>query len=240
VQARWAFRGACFNPDPYYRSFRSVAYPAFFQGYSLLKLSDNPPILYPGEAVLTASRHRWWVAHTKARFEKSFAWDLQAKSIAYFLPLIERLNVSGGKRRTSMVPLFPSYVFFRGDEMARYTALTTGRLCRVIEISDQQGLTAELSSVNRALQGKAVLTPHPTRVVGSRCRVTAGPFEGLEGVVVRVDDMTRLVLQVGILGQGAAMEIDADLVEPLEALQRMSRPPGMRLRRLPSSHRAVQ
>ena len=122
------------------------------------------------------------------------------------------------------MPLFPSYVFFRGDEMTRYSALTTGRLCRVIEISDQQGLTAELSAVHRALEGKAVLAPYLSAVVGTRCRVSAGPFQGLEGVVVRVDDTTRLVLQVGILGQGASMEIDADLVEPLEAPVGRNRP----------------
>jgi hypothetical protein len=146
----------------------------FFQGPSLLKLSDNPPIIYPGETVFTVSSPRWWVAHTKARFEKTFAWDLHAKHIAYFLPLIDRLSVSGGKRRTTRVPLFPSYVFFRGDEMIRYTALTTGRLCRVIEISDQQGLTVELSAVNRALQGKAVLAPYRSAVVGGRCCRSGG------------------------------------------------------------------
>jgi transcription antitermination factor NusG len=194
----------------------------------LLKLADNPPILHPGEAVLTPSSQRWWVAHTKARFEKSFAWDLHAKNIAYFLPLIDRLSVSGGKRRKTLVPLFPSYVFFRGDEMARYTALTTGRLCRVIEINDQQGLIGELSAVNRALCGKAVLEPYPMAVVGERCRITAGPFQGLEGVVVRVNDTARLVLQVGILGQGASMEIDANLVEPVEAPpRRQNRPSRM-------------
>jgi transcriptional antiterminator RfaH len=192
----------------------------FFPERILLNLSDNPPVLHPGEGVFSASGQRWWVAHTKARFEKSFAWDLHAKCIAYFLPLIDRLSVSGGKKRKTRVPLFPSYVFFRGDEMARYTALTTGRLCRVIEINDQQGLVAELSAVYRALNGKAVLEPYPTAAVGERCRITAGPFHGVEGIVVRVNDTTRLVLQVGILGQGASMEIDMDLVEPIDVPRR--------------------
>ena len=189
----------------------------------MLKLSDNPPLLHPDIAVLSGRAGiigRWWVAHTKARFEKSFAWDLRAKNIAYFLPLVHRVTVSAGKKRRVMMPLFPSYVFFRGDEMSRYWALCTGRLCRVIEIVDQRGLTAELSAVHRALAGKAVLEPYPTTAVGRRCRITAGPFEGLEGVVVQVNDAARLVLQVGILGQGASMEIEADLVEPLEEPRR--------------------
>jgi hypothetical protein len=38
----------------------------------------------------------------------------------------------------------------------------------------------------------------------------------MEGTVVRWDGRTRLVLEVGLLGRGAAMEIDADLLEPAE------------------------
>src|ERR1700733_5277722 len=99
----------------------------------MLHPSDNPPILNPEGGIIAAPGQRWFVAHTKARFEKIFAWDLHAKHIAYFLPLIDRLSVSGGKKRKSLIPLFPSYVFFRGDEMGRYAHTTTGRLCRGIE-----------------------------------------------------------------------------------------------------------
>jgi len=192
----------------------------------MMKLSDNPPFIYPDAGVLTESGPSWWVGHTKSRFEKSFAWDLNAKHIAYFLPLITRPRLNGGKRRNSLVPLFPSYVFFRGDEMARYTALTTGRLCRVIEIRDQQRLIAELSALNRALDGRAALKPHPAAAVGERCRIVSGAFQGLEGVVVRVDDTARLVLQVGILGQGASMEIDANLIEPIDGRSRRNGQPA--------------
>jgi hypothetical protein len=36
----------------------------------------------------------------------------------------------------------------------------------------------------------------------------------MEGTVVRWDGRTRIVLEIGILGRGASMEIDADLLEP--------------------------
>ena len=120
----------------------------------MLKLADNPPILPPNTPSLRAISGYWWIAHTKARFEKAFAFDLLRREIAYFLPLIERVKVSGGKKRHVMLPLFPSYVFFCGDAEDRYAALATNRLCRVIETTDQKGLLGELSGLETALRAR--------------------------------------------------------------------------------------
>ncbi len=58
--------------------------------------------------------------------------------------------------------------------------------------------------------------PYPHAAVGKRCRIKAGVFRGTEGTVIRRGKTWRLVLEVSLLGQGAAMEVDADLVEALE------------------------
>jgi transcription antitermination factor NusG len=158
----------------------------------------------------------WHVAHTKARFEKAFAWDLHRKGIAYYLPMIERVRVSGGRKRRVMAPLFVSYVFFCGSDEDRHTAMTTNRLCQTIEVPDQFRLIQELSCLEQALSGHAELDPYPFAVVGHRCRVIAGPMIGLVGTVVRRDKLARLVLEVSMLGQGASLDIECDLLEPTD------------------------
>jgi transcription antitermination factor NusG len=180
----------------------------------MLRFSDNPPVISPRLALISHAPGPWWVAHTKARAEKAFAADLLARDIAYYLPMLERLRVSGGRRRRGMMPLFPSYVFFSGDAETRYRAVSTGRLCQVLRVADQDRLVRELTELQEALDRGAVLDPYPHAAVGRRCRITGGPFRGLEGTVVRWDARTRIVLEVGMLGRGAAMEIDADLLEP--------------------------
>lgn len=182
----------------------------------MLKMSENPPML-PAEAeTLTELRGRWWVAHTKARFEKAFAREMLRRGIGYFLPLIERVTISGGKKRRVLSPLFSSYVFLCGDETDRYTAMTTNRLCQTIEVFDQARLIDELAAIEKAMARKAELDPYPFAAVGQRCRIKAGAFRGLEGVVVSRNKIARLVLEVSILGQGASIEIDADLLEPAD------------------------
>lgn len=181
----------------------------------MLSPKDNPPIASP-DAPVSSFAGVWYVGHTKARFEKAFAWDLLRLHASYFLPMVERLTFSGGRKRKGLMPLFPGYVFFAGEEQTRYSALATDRLCQVIQVKDQATLVRELSSLQLALQSKAALDPYPYAVVGSRCRVAAGPFEGIEGTVVQREGLFRLVLQVGLLGQSVAMEIDPAAVEPIE------------------------
>ena len=181
----------------------------------MLKLSENPPVLSPLAQKLTDLRGHWWVAHTKARFEKALARDLLRHGIGYFLPMVERVRFSGGRKRRVLAPLFTSYLFFCGSEQDRYTAMTTNRICQTIEVVDQPKLITELTAIESALKGKVELDLYPHPAVGQRSRITGGPFMGLEGTVVRRGKRARIVLQVSFIRQGAVMEIDADLVEAI-------------------------
>ena len=180
----------------------------------MLKLSDNPSILSPGVDSLTELSGTWWVAHTKARFEKAFARELGHLQIGYFLPMAKRVRVYRGKKQSVMLPLFTSYVFFCGTEMDRYEALATNRLCQTIEVFDQDGLIQELMSVEKALLSKSIIDIYPHLPIGARCRIISGPMIGTEGIVIeRKDAKARMVLEITILGQGAVIEIDSDLLE---------------------------
>lgn len=182
----------------------------------MLKYSDNPPLRWPEEGDLESFAGDWWVAHTKSRAEKALAWDLKRHGISYFLPMREQVKVSGGRKRRVLMPLFASYVFFCGGPEARYQALATNRLCRVIEVPEQEQLARELATIDRAIGGQAQLDPFPRLAVGERGRVVAGPLCGVEGVIVERRGMRHLVLQVSMLGQGASVQIEPDLVEAIE------------------------
>ena len=182
----------------------------------MLKLSDNPPMLPEAVTDPAALDGTWWVAHTKARHEKSFAWELGRAGIGYFLPMMHRVTVSGGRKRQVLKPLFTSYVFFCGGDEDRYRALATDRLCTVIPVHDRARFVAELQQIHLAVEGGAEMDPYPGLATGRAARVTAGAFEGMEGRIIEWHGRTRLLLQVSMLGQGAAVEIDADLLEPIE------------------------
>ncbi len=185
-------------------------------GNSTARVAENPPMVPFDVETLTTFVGTWWVAHTKSRFEKVFAWDLVERGIGYFLPMVWRAKISGGRKRRFLLPLFPSYVFFCGDDEDRYTAMTTKRLCQAIKVVDQNDLVTEMAAIERALNGKATLDPYPFAAVGRRCRITSGALRGIEGVVVQRNKLARIVLEVTMLGQGVVMEVNADLLEPAD------------------------
>ena len=182
----------------------------------VLKVSENPPIAWPQGTQISGFAGTWWVAHTKSRNEKALAWQMQRKDIGYFLPMTEKVHRRKGRTFRSLLPLFTGYVFFCGDDDDRVEVLRTNRVANIIEVTDQSQLVAELTPIQLALDEGEQLLPHKYIKAGQRCRVTAGPLTGTEGIVIRAGERTRLVLQVDILGQATSVEIATDMIELVE------------------------
>jgi transcription antitermination factor NusG len=171
-----------------------------------------------GEPALTAEDWHgvWTVAHTKPRQEKALAWDLHRLGITYFLPLVERETSSGGYRRRNLFPMFPSYVFFSGNDDQRAAAFRTDRIARCIYVTEtgQDLLRRELSSLETVLR----TTPrsvelHRKMTVGTRVAIKAGPLKGVEGVIINAQNKRKICLGVSALGVSVTVEIAADLID---------------------------
>ena len=94
--------------------------------------------------------------------------------------------------------------------------LKTNRVANLLDVVDQGAFIKELVRFEQALRVGAPLTPHKYVRKGQWCRVIAGPLMGLEGIVIQTKGNTRLVLQIDMLGQAASVEIDVDMIEPIE------------------------
>lgn len=182
----------------------------------MLKVNENPPVIWPQVESIRQLEGQWWVAHTKSRNEKALAHDLMAKDVSYFLPMTWKVRHQSHRTIKSLLPLFTGYLFFCGNEAGRIELLKTNRVANLIEVSDQNSLVSELARFEQALRTGAPLIPHKYLEKGQWCRVIAGPLLGLEGIVVQTKGDARLVLQIDILGQAASVEIDVDMIEPLE------------------------
>jgi hypothetical protein len=140
----------------------------------LLKVSENPPIIWPEVESIYDFAGQWWVVHTRSRNEKALAHDLIRKNISYFLPMSWKVRRRSRRTIRSFLPLFGGYLFFCGDEDQRVELLRTNRVANLIEVIDQQKFLDELVQIEQALRVGAPLTPHKYIKVGKRCRVMAG------------------------------------------------------------------
>ena len=155
----------------------------------------------------------WFVLRTKSRQEKVLATELQSRGIMSYLPLLTCTKYYAGRKAIVELPVFPGYLFMRGDLDLAYEADRTRRVAQIIRVTDQQKLDRELRNIDLALRGKATLDPYPYLRAGVRVEVREGPFRGLQGIIEDGGRRDRLILQVDILGRAVSLEIEASLLD---------------------------
>lgn len=155
-----------------------------------------------------------WIAfYTLARREKDLMRKLEASSLPFYSPLVQRrVHTAGGRLRHSYVPLFPGYVFAPVNDEQRRDALATNTVARWLLVSDERMLVHDLRSIKRLIDTSRPLTPEARLQAGHGVRVKSGPLRGVEGTVIRRRGIERLVVAVRLLNQGVSMELeDVDL-----------------------------
>ena len=141
---------------------------------------------------------------------------LASLKIAHYGPMVpKRFRSPTGRLRTSYIPLFPNYVFMLGTKEDKYQAMTTNCISKCSLIEDREKFVQDLSQIHNVVVGGVALTPESKLETGNRVRVKSGPFGGYEGIVIRREGKTRLLLSIQFLEQGVSMEMDEAVLEVL-------------------------
>jgi transcription elongation factor/antiterminator RfaH len=179
--------------------------------------SLDPALLQ--STVLSAAETQWYAVHTRPRFEKKIASQLQEKGIEVFLPLISAKHQWSDRKQLVHTPLFPSYVFVRMD------AVLDTKVC-VLRTSGVHGFVGvrgagtpipddEISAVQMLIEQRVPFAPHPFVKLGQRVRVRGGSLDGIEGILTAVNGDESLVLSVDLIQKSVAMRIVGFEVEPV-------------------------
>jgi len=168
--------------------------------------------------------HRWFVLGVAPRHEKAVSQLLRQKGYDTFLPLYVRSHKYARRTREFELPLFPGYLFCRLDPMLRMPILTTPGVLQFIgagrtpiPVPDD-----EIEALRRAAEAGIPMIPHPYWKTGQTGRITSGPLNGIEGIVVQAKNIQgknieasnqlKLVLSISLLQRSVLLEIDSDCV----------------------------
>lgn len=152
---------------------------------------------------------RWRVAHVRSRQEKVLARRLREHDVPFYLPQTERVVERASRRFRSYLPLFPGYVFFRGDERARDAAVRSGVVAHIVDVDDQALLAAQLEQIRRLQLAGASFELYEELEPDAPVTIAEGPFRGYRGVVVRsARGGERLVVALTLLHKSLAVEFD--------------------------------
>ena len=157
-----------------------------------------------------------WVAiHTRHQHESLAARSLAYKGYEVFLPQYTSVRRWSDRTRELPAPLFPGYVFLRGELEHPIGILTTPGVLGLVGFAGVPAMIpdGEIEAVRQTLARRVRVEPHPFLNCGEWVRVKDGPLEGLEGILVRKKSQFRLVLSVQLLQKSAAVEVDAWSIE---------------------------
>jgi transcriptional antiterminator RfaH len=155
----------------------------------------------------------WWVLHTRPRQEKSLARHLRERRVPHFLPLARKRLVVRGIPTYSHPPLFDGYLFLRGTEEERVTALSSGRVVRPLWVAGQERLLADLQQIHQLVSAGRPVMGERRLVTGAPVEICGGPLTGLRGSILRSASGNRFLVCVDFIQQGASVLLDAaDLV----------------------------
>ena len=168
---------------------------------------------------------RWYAAYTSSNHEKRVALQLTQRSIEHFLPLYESVRRWKDRRMKLQLPLFPGYVFVH---IALQDRLRVLQIPSVVHFVGFSGLPCSLSdeeieTLRYGLGRQPRVEPHPYLRAGRRVLIKRGPFQGLEGFLVRKKGNFRVVLSVELIMRSVAVELDAAEIEVVQEVRRSKR-----------------
>jgi transcription antitermination factor NusG len=116
--------------------------------------------------------------------------------------------------RSFFSPLFTGYVFCVATPPLASTLRQNRYVANLLAVVDQAQLIQQLRQIRLALDAGDELEVLPYLEVGKPVRVSQGPLKGLEGVISRIKGKTRIVINVDMIRESVAVEVDGSFLDP--------------------------
>jgi transcription antitermination factor NusG len=172
---------------------------------------------FPNPAVTDAATDRnWHAVYTIPQHEKTVVKHLEMREIESFLPVYETVRVWKNRQRMKIVlPLFPTYLFVHISLRERARVLQSPGVLQIVG----NGMCACIpdSEVEFLRSGfcRQRIEPYRELVIGKKVRIKSGVMQGLQGTLVRKSNRLRFVLTVESIHQHAAIQVNAEDLEPI-------------------------
>ncbi len=171
-------------------------------------------------AIMGAARDRnWYAVYTVPQHEKSALKQLDIREIESFLPTYETVRVWKNRQRMKLIlPLFPTYLFVHINSRERAKVLQSPGVLQIVGNS-RECVPLPDSEVEflRSDFCRQRIEPYRDLVIGEKVRIKSGVMQGLQGTLVRKSNSMRFVLTLELINQHAAIQVNAEDLEPIVA-----------------------
>jgi transcription antitermination factor NusG len=173
-----------------------------------------------GSVLADPYRSRWFVLFVRSNQEKRTAARLAACDVQHFLPCYRSVRRWADRRVTLDMPLFPGYVFVHLPFLERAKVLTLPNVVSFVGGRNSPSVVSEeeINWIRVGIEHGNAL-PHPTPSAGDRVRIVAGALSGMEGILLRRQNNTRVVVCLDSISRSFVVEVSLDAIEPVPGPQ---------------------
>ena len=141
--------------------------------------------------------------------------------IESYLPMHKVVRQWSDRKKKMEVPLFPNYVFVKVDEVMRVSLFSIKELVKFVSIEKRPVVVREkeIMTIKRVLSEDVQVSAEEYFQEGMRVRIGYGQFVGMEGVIVKKNNSTRLVVKIDGLMKAFSFNIASHLAEVVISLQ---------------------
>lgn len=159
----------------------------------------------------------WYAIHTRPRHERRVHNELLAYEIESYLPMQKIRRRWSDRYKIVEAPLFNSYLFVHTDDERHRESLRPYGALSFVNVAEGKPAVIpdnEVEAVRIMATSQLPHNPYPYLSIGRKVRVTYGPLQGCEGILVRKRGLHRLVVTVNLLQRSIEAEVDAAWIEP--------------------------
>ena len=161
----------------------------------------------------------WYAIYVRSRHEKKVHQLLLEKGVESSLPLIKTTRKWSDRKKKVEIPLFRGYVFVKIDvSRDQLNILQTDGVVKFIGIINKPSRIPdeEIHWVHMMVEKSPEVRIEQKIPVGQKVRVTAGPFKGIEGVVLRSGNRSRLVVLIESIMHAVSVEINPNYLDEIK------------------------
>ncbi len=152
---------------------------------------------------------KWFALYTKPRHEFKAEIEIKALSIENYLPTVTRLKQWSDRKKKVTEPLLRGYILIKATEKERITALQTRSVLNCVSFKGKPAAIPQfqIDNLKKMMESDDKFYISEQIKVGTKVRVTSGPFQGVEGIVYNADNVKMLAITIDLLNRSVSVKL---------------------------------
>jgi len=166
------------------------------------------------------SQTKWYAIYTKPRFEKKVLLLLENEGFEVYTPMIKTIRQWSDRKKKVIVPLIPSYVFIKIEELKLNNLLKYNGVVGILKYLKKPAVVKDYEINNLKIICESPDLIEDTEVgnfkINETVQITGGPFTGLYGEYIKQKGKHKVLLHVASLGLIVTVHVPLSFVERLK------------------------